>query len=64
MADLHPFINQRIWAVWEICIIAGVRGAHTSNYSYALETMKHVYCSAWRTYNPDDTVRFHALCLQ
>ncbi len=31
------------------------------NYDYALETLKEVRYDAWRTYNPEDTMRFHAL---
>ena len=33
------------------------------NYEYALETLKEVRYDAWRTYNPEDTMLFHALRL-
>ena len=33
------------------------------NYDYALETLKEVRYDAWRIYNPEDTMRFHALRL-
>ncbi len=35
----------------------------TKNYEYALETLKDVSYNAWRTYDPDSTIRFHALRL-
>jgi NitT/TauT family transport system substrate-binding protein len=33
------------------------------NYEYALETMKDIPYDRWREYDPEDTVRFHALRL-
>jgi len=36
----------------------------TSSYDYALQALKDVSFDAWRTYNPEDTVRFYALRLQ
>jgi NitT/TauT family transport system substrate-binding protein len=35
----------------------------TKKYEYALETLKDVSYDAWRTYDPDTTIRFHALRL-
>ena len=32
-------------------------------YDFALETLKDVRYNAWRTYDPDNTIRFHALRL-
>ena len=40
-----------------------VRKGYEANYDIALEVVKEVSFSAWRTYNPDDTLRFHALRL-
>jgi len=35
----------------------------TKRYDFALETLKDVRYDAWRTYDPDNTIRFHALRL-
>jgi NitT/TauT family transport system substrate-binding protein len=35
----------------------------TTNYDFALETLKDVSYNAWRTYDPENTMRFHALRL-
>ena len=34
-----------------------------TNYDIALEVVKEVSYSGWRTFNPEDTLRFHALRL-
>jgi NitT/TauT family transport system substrate-binding protein len=36
---------------------------YTSNYEYALQTMKELPYGKWREYNPEDTMRFYALRL-
>ena len=36
---------------------------YAKNYDYALETLKEVRYDAWRIYNPEDSMRFHALRL-
>jgi NitT/TauT family transport system substrate-binding protein len=33
------------------------------NYAHALETLREVRYDVWRSYNPEDTLRFHALRL-
>jgi NitT/TauT family transport system substrate-binding protein len=35
----------------------------TQHYDFALEALKEVRYNAWRTYDPDNTLRFHALRL-
>jgi NitT/TauT family transport system substrate-binding protein len=40
-----------------------VQKGFTSNYSYALETLKEVRYNAWRSYDPEDAIRFHSLRL-
>ncbi len=35
----------------------------TPNYDYALETLRDVHYNVWRTYDPEDTLRFNALRL-
>ena len=35
----------------------------TKNYAYALETLKEVRYNAWRAYDPEDAIRFHAIRL-
>src|SRR3954470_3423583 len=54
----------------DLCAQAPERAARTlvdkgfaQNYNYALETLKEVRYDAWRIYNPEDTMRFHALRL-
>jgi len=36
----------------------------TQNYDYALETLKDVQYNVWRTYDPENTMRFNALRLR
>ena len=36
----------------------------TPNYDYALETLREVHYNVWRTYDPEDTLRFNALRLR
>jgi NitT/TauT family transport system substrate-binding protein len=36
----------------------------TQNYDYAVETLKEVPYNVWRTYDPEDTLRFNALRLR
>jgi len=36
----------------------------TQNYDYALETLRDVHYNVWRTYDPEDTLRFNALRLR
>jgi NitT/TauT family transport system substrate-binding protein len=36
----------------------------TQNYDYALETLREVRYNVWRTYDPEDTLRFNALRLR
>ena len=33
----------------------------TTNYDYALQTIKEIPYGQWRDYDPEDTVRFYAL---
>jgi len=40
-----------------------VEKGFTKKYDYALETLRDVSYNAWRTYDHDTTIRFHALCL-
>lgn len=40
-----------------------VQKGFTKNYDYALEALKEVSYGAWRTYDPETTMRFHALRL-
>lgn len=40
-----------------------VKKGHEANYDIALEVVKEVSYNAWRTFNPEDTLRFHALRL-
>lgn len=40
-----------------------VEKGFASNLSYALETLNELRYDAWRIYNPEDTLRFHALRL-
>jgi NitT/TauT family transport system substrate-binding protein len=40
-----------------------VQKGFTKNYAYALEALKEVSYSAWRTFDPDASMRFHALRL-
>jgi len=38
-----------------------VEKSYTPRYDYALQSLKDVPYGAWRDYNPEATVRFHAL---
>ena len=38
--------------------------ARNARFDYALQALKDVSFDAWRTYNPEDTIRFYALRLQ
>ena len=40
-----------------------VKKGYEENYDIALEVVKEVSYNAWRTFNPEDTLRFHALRL-
>ena len=40
-----------------------VKKGYEDNYDIALEVVKEVSYNAWRTFNPEDTLRFHALRL-
>ncbi len=40
-----------------------VKNGYEDNYAIALEVVKEVSYNAWRTFDPDDTLRFHALRL-
>ena len=41
-----------------------VKKGYESNYGIALEVVKEVSYNAWRTFNPEDTLRFHTLRLR
>jgi NitT/TauT family transport system substrate-binding protein len=70
----HPVATKRavraILKAADLCAQEPERAAQmivdkgfTKNYDYALETLKEVSYNAWRTYDPEDTIRFHALRL-
>ena len=40
-----------------------VKKGHEASYDTALEVVKEVSYNAWRTFNPEDTLRFYALRL-
>jgi NitT/TauT family transport system substrate-binding protein len=40
-----------------------VKKGYEANYDIALEVVNEVSYNAWRTFNPEDTLRFHALRL-
>src|SRR6266850_1014802 len=40
-----------------------VKKGHEASYGIALEVVKEVSYDAWRTFDPEDTLRFHALRL-
>jgi NitT/TauT family transport system substrate-binding protein len=71
----HPIATKRalraILKGADICALeperaarALVDGGFTSRYDYALQTMKDVPYNKWRTYDPEDSVRFYALRLR
>ena len=41
-----------------------VDGGFTTQYDYALQTLKEVPYNVWRDYDPEDTLRFWALRLR
>ena len=47
-----------VWAAREM-----VDKGYVENYEYALEAIRGVRYDVWRTYDPDDTLRFHGLRL-
>ena len=70
----HPIATKRalraILKAADLCVQAPELAARTivdkgyaRNYDYALETLKEVRYDAWRIYNPEDSMRFHALRL-
>ena len=38
-------------------------GGYAQRYEYALQAMQEIPYNRWRDYDPEDTVRFHALRL-
>jgi NitT/TauT family transport system substrate-binding protein len=40
-----------------------VEGGYTARYDYALQSVQELSYGKWREYDPEDTVRFCALCL-
>jgi NitT/TauT family transport system substrate-binding protein len=70
----HPVATKRalraLLKATDICVTQPERVARTlvdkgltSRYDYALQTMKDVPYDRWRTYDPEDTLRFYALRL-
>jgi NitT/TauT family transport system substrate-binding protein len=70
----HPVATKRvvraILKAADICAREPERAArymvtkgYEADYGVALEVVKEVSYNAWRTYNPEDTLRFHALRL-
>jgi len=69
----HPVATKRalraILKANSICALEPVRSARTlvdkwyptTNYDYALQTIKEIPYGQWREYDPEDTVRFYAL---
>jgi NitT/TauT family transport system substrate-binding protein len=37
---------------------------YIANYDYTLQTLRELPYKVWRTYNPEDTLRFHSLRLR
>jgi NitT/TauT family transport system substrate-binding protein len=71
----HPIATKRalraILKATDICALepdraarALVDGGFTPRYDYALQTMKDVPYNKWRSYDPEDAVRFYALRLR
>ncbi|MGH9578915.1 MAG: ABC transporter substrate-binding protein, partial [Terriglobales bacterium] len=63
-------VARAILKAADLCAQAPERAARTivdkgfaQNYDYVLETLKEVRYDAWRSYNPEDSMRFHALRL-
>ena len=70
----HPVATKRamraILKANQICALEPERAARllvdkgfTTNYDYALQTMKEIPYGKWREYDPEDTVRFYSLRL-
>jgi NitT/TauT family transport system substrate-binding protein len=73
-ARKHPIATKRalraILRAADVCALEPDRAArflvdkgYTTNYDYALQTMKDIPYGKWREYDPVDTVRFYALRL-
>jgi NitT/TauT family transport system substrate-binding protein len=71
----HPVATKRavraILKAADICALEPARAArsvvekgYVTSYDYALQTMRDVPYTQWRTYDPEDTVRFYALLLR
>ena len=71
----HPVATKRairaILKAADICALEPARAArsvvekgYATSYDYALQTMRDVPYTQWRTYDPEDTVRFYALLLR
>ena len=55
----------------DLCALDPARAAryvmekgYVSNYEYTLQTLRELPYNVWRTYSPEDTLRFHALRLR
>lgn len=70
----HPVATKRamraIFKATDLCAQEPERVArlvvdtgHASRYDYTVQTLKEVPYNAWRTYDPEDTLRFYALRL-
>jgi NitT/TauT family transport system substrate-binding protein len=71
----HPVATKRalraILKANSVCALEPVRSARTlvdkwyptTHYDYALQTIKEIPYGQWREYDPEDTVRFYALCM-
>jgi NitT/TauT family transport system substrate-binding protein len=70
----HPQATKRalraILKATDVCALEPVRAARTMvdqgftpNYDYAAEAMRQIPYNKWRTYDPEDTVRFYSLRL-
>jgi NitT/TauT family transport system substrate-binding protein len=73
-ARKHPVATRRalraILKAADICAREPERAArllvdkgHMKNYDYALQVLKEIPYGRWREYDPEDTLRFHALRL-
>jgi NitT/TauT family transport system substrate-binding protein len=70
----HPIATKRalraVLKAADVCVREPERAArymvkkgYEANYDIALEVVKEVSYNAWRNFNPEDTLRFHALRL-
>ena len=70
----HPIATKRamraVLKAADVCVREPERAArymvkkgYEANYDIALEVVKEVSYNAWRTFDPEDTLRFHALRL-